>query len=312
MKSKPMEDSDVPIFADIWSPSQPPMVLPESHSTMMRQSWNGASQRSYFPRLENSIHSPAPPQPVRFESLPYQPSLVVRDAIAPFPPSIPNRPPSSHQSQHLPRNPSHLDLPNFPLPRPYDVQNPERQDEDSYHLYGRDLGSSPFHLPSFDALPSNPLTSVSRPGSRLSWASEGSSLLDFPSWTTSQLQEGFIDLTAEPSPPTMSTTNRKRPASTLQASTRSSITPSASTKRKRTGGLIKREIGKIEEVDLRDVDDDNGLSQVLEQQRLTSIKAQQELADKPVNFSNLQCIICMESMTDATVTHCGECAPNGA
>lgn len=61
----------------------------------------------------------------------------------------------------------------------------------------------------------------------------------------------------------------------------------------------------VEEVDLREVDDDDGLSRVLEQQRIVSIKAQQELVDKPVNFSSLQCIICMESITDITVTHCG-------
>lgn len=255
------------------------------------------------------MHSSTPAPPVRYESLSYQPTLA-RTAITPFNPSIPTRLPSTQQPQRLQRNPSLLDLPNFPLPRPFhDVANPERQHEDNYPSYGRDLGHSPFQLPSFDALPSNPLTSASRPASRLSWASEGSSLLDFPSWPTSQSQEGFVDLTAEPPSPTMPITTRKRPASTLHASTRSSTTPSASTKRKRTGEAIKREIGKIEEVDLRDVDDDHGLSQVLEQQRLTSIKAQQELADKPVNFSNLQCIICMESMTDATVTHCGECHP---
>ena len=62
----------------------------------------------------------------------------------------------------------------------------------------------------------------------------------------------------------------------------------------------------MEEVDLREVDDDDGLSKVLEQQRLLSIKAQQDLVDKPVNFSSLQCIICMESLTDITATHCGK------
>lgn len=66
------------------------------------------------------------------------------------------------------------------------------------------------------------------------------------------------------------------------------------------------ERGSVEEVDLRGVDDDDELSKVLEQQRLMSIKAQQELVDKPVNFSSLQCIICMESITDITVTHCGK------
>lgn len=63
---------------------------------------------------------------------------------------------------------------------------------------------------------------------------------------------------------------------------------------------------KLEEVDLRDVDDDKGLSEVLEQQRLATIKAQQEQASRPVKLSTIQCIICMESMKDLTATHCGK------
>lgn len=67
------------------------------------------------------------------------------------------------------------------------------------------------------------------------------------------------------------------------------------------------EFQEVDQVDLREVDDDDGLAKVLEQQRLASIKAQQEQADKPVTFSTIQCIICMEPMTNVTVTHCGEC-----
>lgn len=55
----------------------------------------------------------------------------------------------------------------------------------------------------------------------------------------------------------------------------------------------------------QDVDDDAGLSKVLEQQRMATIKAQQEQANKPVKLSTLQCIICMENMKDLTATHCG-------
>ena len=55
----------------------------------------------------------------------------------------------------------------------------------------------------------------------------------------------------------------------------------------------------------QDVDDDAGLSKVLEQQRMATIKAQQEQANKPVKLSTLQCIICMETMKDLTATHCG-------
>lgn len=55
----------------------------------------------------------------------------------------------------------------------------------------------------------------------------------------------------------------------------------------------------------QDIDDDAGLSKVLEQQRMATIKAQQEQANKPVKLSTLQCIICMETMKDLTATHCG-------
>lgn len=300
----------MPVFADFWSPPHSSGVLPESNSAMMGQSWSSASHPpSYFPQLRNSLQSPTSPPPLHYDSLSYPPTLV-RNTITPFAPAYTNRPLPSQPTQHSQRNPSHLDLPNFPLPRPFhDVPNSARQDEDSYPVYGRDIGSSPFQLPSFDTLPSNPLTSVSRPASRLSSGSEGDFVFDLPSWPTSQTHDGFIDLTAEPSPSTMPVTTRKRPASTLQASTPSSSTPSSSAKRKRTDDGINRKTEKIEQVDLREVDDDYGLSQVLEQQRLMSIKAQQELADKPVNFSSLQCIICMESMTDITVTHCGRSIP---
>lgn len=305
-----MEESDPPFFTEsgFWSPSLPNNLLPpEQSNNDIRQSWSGAMQPGTpIPRLGSAIHTSTPAQPPRLEPSPYQP--FARNVISPFNPSMTpssiHRPPSS---QHLQRNPSHLDLPNFPLPRPFhDVSNPERQDEDSFPLYNL----SPLQLPSFDAQPSNTLAPISRPVSRLSWASEASSTFEFPSWPLTQSHEGFIDLTADPSPPSMSASSRKRPASTLHASTRDSATPSVSTKRKKREEAVKVERGGVEEVDLREVDDDDELSKVLEQQRLLSIKAQQDLADKPVNFSNLQCIICMESMTDITVTHCGQCGSN--
>lgn len=61
----------------------------------------------------------------------------------------------------------------------------------------------------------------------------------------------------------------------------------------------------VEEVDLRDVDDDQGLSKVLEDQRMATIKAQQEQASRPVKLATLSCVICMEPMTDVTATYCG-------
>ena len=60
---------------------------------------------------------------------------------------------------------------------------------------------------------------------------------------------------------------------------------------------------------LQDIDDDTGLSKVLEQQRMATIQAQKEQANKPVKLSTLQCIICMENMKDLTATHCGTSSP---
>ena len=114
-----------------------------------------------------------------------------------------------------------------------------------------------------------------------------------------QQYNGFVDLTAES--PTMPP-NRKR---------KTSVAESKSVKRGRTAGdksqdiQVKGENSQVEEVDLREVDDDNGLSKLLEQQRVAAVKAQQEQANKPLKLSNLQCIICMEPMTNITVTHCG-------
>ena len=62
----------------------------------------------------------------------------------------------------------------------------------------------------------------------------------------------------------------------------------------------------VEEVDLRDVDDDKGLSKVLEDQRVATIKAQQEQAAIPVKLATLQCIICMDAMKNVTATSCGK------
>ncbi|MCJ1467329.1 hypothetical protein MMC07_005953 [Pseudocyphellaria aurata] len=312
-----MDESDPPFFtgSGFWSPSLPnngffQMGNPTIISGMNdgRQSWNdSATQQSGtpVPSVGSAIHTSTPAQPPRLDSAPYQPFPHHVNVISPSPfstsitPSTStHRPPPSIQLTQ--RNPSHLDLPNFPLPRPYhDASNSERQDEDSFPLFGL----SPLQLPDFDTQPSNGLASISRPVSRLSWASEASSPFEYPSWALPQPQEGFIDLTADPTPPGMPGPSRKRPASTQHDSTRASAMPSNSIKRNKREEPVKMEKADVEELDLRD--DDDGLSKVLEQQRLMSIKAQQELVDKPVNFSTLQCIICMESITNITVTHCG-------
>lgn len=65
-------------------------------------------------------------------------------------------------------------------------------------------------------------------------------------------------------------------------------------------------IPAVEEVDLRDVDDDKALSRVLEEQRQATIRAQQAQAAIPIKLGSLQCIICMDAMSDVTATFCGK------
>ncbi|KAL8887235.1 MAG: hypothetical protein Q9215_005169 [Flavoplaca cf. flavocitrina] len=98
---------------------------------------------------------------------------------------------------------------------------------------------------------------------------------------------------------------RKRRASGASRETPSP--PSRNSKRpklERPGSGREKE--EVEHLDLVDVDDDGELSRVLEQQSAAAIKAQQgPQGDVPTKLSNTQCVICMEPMTDMTVTHCG-------
>ncbi|KAL8785081.1 MAG: hypothetical protein Q9213_003586 [Squamulea squamosa] len=160
------------------------------------------------------------------------------------------------------------------------------------------------------------------PTSDLSWGSFGDdSLFDgefWPPFDNNQLDINFdnninldqsylVDLTTDaPSPVTMPALTRKRRASGT-ASQVSPSSPSRIGKRQRADSSdVKRENPEVAHLDLVDVDDDGGLSKVLEQQQAAAIKEQQGLqGDVPTKLSNVQCIICMEPMTDMTVTHCG-------
>lgn len=199
----------------------------------------------------------------------------------------------------------HLDPPNFPLPTHiHDVPNPER------------IAGTPTtrRTTSRPALPSNSLTS--------SFRNSLGTITAVPSLEMPTLSaRSPIDLTAESLPsftslPRISANPRKRPASSLHDLRHGSASQSRSIKR-RALNISDREAGsatKIDEADLTEVNDDNSLVEVMEQQReqqrekqrLKAVKAQQDLAKQPVTFSTLKCIICMESMTDITATHCGE------
>ena len=134
-----------------------------------------------------------------------------------------------------------------------------------------------------------------------------------------QSQGGYIDLTADPSPPTMPTAISRLTPSHSQQDNRASLRESmlSASKRRKTqpspspnaaSSQIKDENEKnekIEEIDLRDVDDDTGLSKVLEQQRAETVRSQQKDGNEPIKLSSIQCVICMESMTNITATYCG-------
>ena len=118
-----------------------------------------------------------------------------------------------------------------------------------------------------------------------------------------------VDLTQEASTPPRtrmpSTSSPRGPNKRRRVGSNASAQPPRRNQRRR----IEQNEGvppDVEEVDLRDVDDDKGLLKVLEDQRMATIKSQQEQASKPVKLATLSCVICMESMTDVTATFCGK------
>lgn len=268
---------------------------------------NNHGGRSWSPSPQPTYRATPPRQPVH-PSLPPCSEVrqlpLVQSIPSPFNLNITQPTPTRNPN----RSPPYLDVPNFPLPRPYqNSPNLERPNEGGFVLYSQETGGSPLQVFSLETSSSKGVTPVSRPVSRLSWHSGGSSASNFPSWPP-QTQEGFIDLTADSSPPIMVSTSRKRPSSVPPNSSAGSTSPLNQKKKRKVGeSPMVDEFQEVDQVDLREVDDDDGLAKVLEQQRLASIKSQQEQVDKPVTFSTIQCIICMEPMTNVTVTHCGEC-----
>jgi hypothetical protein len=62
---------------------------------------------------------------------------------------------------------------------------------------------------------------------------------------------------------------------------------------------------EIEDLD-RNAEEDSALARALQKQRAEAIKAQLPPTDQPTNFTNMTCVICMDSPTDLTATVCGE------
>jgi len=145
-----------------------------------------------------------------------------------------------------------------------------------------------------------------------------------PSPAPSRSYSGYIDLTADASPPS----NSSIPA-TLRQSTIDRVEPTRKRRRLDTGNgpsiesLLQsppRGLRAIDEVDLTKVDDDAGfqklqeeqqtrhdeqLQKQKEQQQAESIRSLHEQSEKPIRLSDLQCVVCMDNMTNITATYCG-------
>ena len=168
-----------------------------------------------------------------------------------------------------------------------------------------------------DDLLNDPLTRISR---RIS-SNDGAS-------------ENFIDLTADSSPPRSTQNTLPRPASDQEparkrrriaegqesqpgASSSNSILARASAPNIDFSQFLNED-SNIDEVDLTRVNNDADLrrqeekqqaqKRIEEQQRQLlneSITSQNPSANGSSRLSQLSCIICMESITDLTATHCG-------
>lgn len=274
------------------------------HGQRQEQNWMSGWSWDYGRDWRQGLYSFTPhqhlhPSPSQFQTEgAVQPQSVATTTLPPFNTIISPQPPPSttFMSSPLCPNISHL--------RPSGLPNWENQYISDSFLHDHHRASSSLQLPSPQILSlRGPPTPATRPPSRLSWNSEDASvstLLPGPS----QFQDSFIDLTtASSSPLTMPPESRKRDASRAHVSDHAFA--SASKRAKFEDRQRKGELKDIAEVDLREVDDDESFARIIEEQRIASVKAQHEQAEKPVSFSSLQCIICMEPMTNITVTHCG-------
>ncbi|KAI4171937.1 MAG: hypothetical protein LQ348_006836, partial [Seirophora lacunosa] len=172
--------------------------------------------------------------------------------------------------------------------------NPTTEPLNPHGLEVNQYQQSPYHQQSrFDQFIQIPdintvfpdITFTDRPNSRFSLDSTGGDslfadtdfwpdLVDPASFNNAIDSSGFVDLTADSSPPhDMSTPRKRRQSATPLVPPRAS--PSQASKRRTTNDRsFKREEGAVEYLDLVDVDDDSRLSQVLDQQQAAAIDEQ--------------------------------------
>ena len=281
-------------MAGFWAPTSNSNAWAQNPTNL--QPWDPGVRQNYqtFPYRHN-LHSTSSQQSPN-QSEPQLPTAPI--VISPFASASINRLPLSEPSQQRS---------SFPLPQPPSaVSETGLNCEKSQAFSAHSAVGSAQQLPHMEDTTSNDSRPISRPISRLSWSSEEHSSVFF-TWPSVQDQQGFIDLTTDSSPPTIPAQNSARPAVQSDPLSLDLAEASNPIKRKRMESPSSSGNKKVAEVDLRDVENDEGLAKLLDHQQMQSIRAQKEQGEKPLNFSNLQCIVCLESMTNITVTHCGKC-----
>lgn len=120
----------------------------------------------------------------------------------------------------------------------------------------------------------------------------------------------IVDLTeASPPPDDMAPNRRKRRADSPKVTAgpakrgRLSKTPVKSSR----STPSRKPKSEDDVVDLVDINDEEDYKDFRAKQQADAIKQQQkEESSRPVKLADVECIICMDRMTDLTVTHCGK------
>ena len=283
----------------------PSSLFGEGEYTTDEDVWSPSLRRDVFWHSNPTTREPPSPRPDIPPSYLTHPSTIT----ATLQQSFNDRPPPPNQA-------SNTFSPSDPPPRTLSlVRDPSHPTSNTQN----ESGSSPESIereppsPSISFISWNVLSSDSESGNPRMNDSD----LRQERWPTSSAQHpntsqrtssDFVDLTEEIDTPLRT---RMPSASTQRGSNkRRRVEPKTTVSSPQTSQRRKTEsqntvLPAVEEVDLRNVDDDKGLSKVLEDQRMATIKAQQEQAARPVKLATLSCVICMELMTDVTATFCG-------
>jgi hypothetical protein len=119
----------------------------------------------------------------------------------------------------------------------------------------------------------------------------------------------IVDLTESP-PSEMAPSSRKRKPTSegnqMSPKRRRGTTPIGFDEGSNSQSVGAKD-ANVEEIDMVEIDSDRKLEEFRKKQQEERISQQnREKADKPVKLTDFQCIICLDSPTDLTVTHCGK------